>query len=201
MCYKCGGKGHPARLCPSADDCQDVDEVGTEQSSDADNNVCGLDWCDELDASINSVVSQKTRPSAIESCWRSSMLVRLALSPNTPCNEYPLEKTTSSRSGIGFKGTNGTHIEHHKQRCVRVLSNAGSNMNTTWEVADVRKPLISASRLLEVRHKLVLDEKSRTQCKNGDILALEGCGSLFAVRLWIPEVDMKRKACKITEWV
>ena len=24
LCYRCGGKGHPARLCPSADDCQDV---------------------------------------------------------------------------------------------------------------------------------------------------------------------------------
>ena len=30
-------------------------------------------------------------------------------------------------------------------------------MNTTWEVADVRKPLLSASRLLERGHKLVLD--------------------------------------------
>ena len=27
VCYKCGGKAHPARLCPLADDCQDVDEV------------------------------------------------------------------------------------------------------------------------------------------------------------------------------
>ena len=36
---KCGGKGHPARLCPSGDDCQDVDEVGTEPSSDADSDL------------------------------------------------------------------------------------------------------------------------------------------------------------------
>ena len=44
ICYRCGGKGHPARLCPSADDCQDVDEVGTEQPSDADSDLFGLDW-------------------------------------------------------------------------------------------------------------------------------------------------------------
>ena len=37
---------------------------------------------------------------------------------------------------------------------------------TTWEVADVPKPLISASRLLERGHNLVLDEKPKIQCKN-----------------------------------
>ena len=60
-------------------------------------------------------------------------------------------------------------------------------MNTTWEVADVRKPLISASRLLERGQKLVLDEKPRVQCKNGDTIPLERTSSLFAVRLWVPK--------------
>ena len=36
ICCKCRGKSHPARLRPSADDGQDVDEVGTEPSSDAE---------------------------------------------------------------------------------------------------------------------------------------------------------------------
>ena len=53
ICYKCGGKGHPARLCPSADDCQDVDEVGTEPSSDADSDLSGLDWGDDPTTTIN----------------------------------------------------------------------------------------------------------------------------------------------------
>ena len=60
-------------------------------------------------------------------------------------------------------------------------------MNTTWEVADVRMPVISASRLLERGHKLVLDEKPRIQYKNEDTVPLERTGSLFAVRLWIPK--------------
>ena len=33
-------------------------------------------------------------------------------------------------------------------------------------VAGVRKPLISASRLLEIGHKLVLDGKLRIQCRH-----------------------------------
>ena len=56
-----GGKGHPARLCQPTDDCQDVDEVGTEPASDADSNLFGVDWGDILIASINSVTERNDR--------------------------------------------------------------------------------------------------------------------------------------------
>ena len=51
----------------------------------------------------------------------------------------------------------------------------------------MRKALISASRLLERGHKLVLDEQPRIQCKNGETIPLERTGCLFAARLWIPK--------------
>ena len=61
VCYRCGGKGHPARLCPSPDDCQDVDEVGTEAPSDADSDLFGLDWGDDPVVTINSVTKRHDR--------------------------------------------------------------------------------------------------------------------------------------------
>ena len=60
-------------------------------------------------------------------------------------------------------------------------------MKTTWEVADVRKPLISASRQLERGHKLVLDEKPRSSARMETQCRFERTGSLFTVRLWIPK--------------
>ena len=119
----------------------------------------------------------------------------------------PLEATSKSQSGVGFQGANGSHIKHFGQRRFRVKTSAGSNMNTTWEVADVHKPLISASRLLERGHKLVLDEKPRIQCKNGDTLPLQGpvvcspygCGfrRVFTGRAE-HEPHQEKRACKTT---
>ena len=162
--YRCGGKGHPARFCPQADDCQDVDEVGTKPSSGADSDLFCLDWGDDI-ATINSVTERNdTIRGGKELLAFDSSAVDNVL-PKSVCTEYPLEATSNSQSRVGFKGANG-------QRRFRVKTSAGSNMNTTWEGADVRKPLISASRLLERGHKLVLDEKPRIQCKNGDTIPL-----------------------------
>ena len=107
--------------------------------------------------------------------------------PKTPCKEYLLKKTTRSRSGVGFKGVNGSHIVHHGQRPFHVQTSAESIANIAWENADVLMPLISANPLVERRHKLVLHEHPRTPCMSDDVLTLERFSSLFLVRLWIPD--------------
>ena len=105
ICYRCGGKGHPARLCPSGDDCQDVDEVGTEPSSDADSDLFGLDWGDDPIATINSVTERndRTRGGKELLAFVDSGAVDNVL-PKSVFTECHLEATSKSQSGVGFKG-------------------------------------------------------------------------------------------------
>ena len=49
--------------------------------------------------------------------------------PKTPCNENPLVKTTSSRSGIGFKGANGPHSKHHGKLSAREEAHGRGNQD------------------------------------------------------------------------
>ena len=161
----------------------------SEQSRPVMLTVICLVWIgDDTIATINSVTERndKIRGGKEWLAFVDSGAVDNVL-PKSVCTEYPLEATSKSQSGVGFKGANGSHIKHYGQRRFRVKTSAGSNSITTWEVEDVRKSLISASRLLERGHKLVLDEKPRIQCKNGDTIPLERTSSLFAVRLWIPK--------------
>ena len=113
ICYRCGGKGHPSRLCPSADDCQDVDEVGTEPSSDADSDLFGLDWGDDPITTINSVTERNDRTRGGKELLASvdSGAVDNVL-PKSVCTEYPLEATSKSHNRVGFKGANGSHVKH-----------------------------------------------------------------------------------------
>ena len=117
-----------------------MDEVGTEPSSGADSDLFGLDWGDDPTATINSVTERNGGTRGRKELWAfvDSGAVDNVL-PKSVCTEYHLEATSKSQSGVGFRGANG--ITHQA-------------------LADVRKPLISASRLLERGHKLVFGREA-----------------------------------------
>ena len=165
--YRCGGKGHPSRLCPSAEDWQDVDEVGTEPSSDADSDLYNLDWGDDSITTINSVTERndKTRGG-------KELLAFLTMRFQSQCVPSILWRRIPSRRVELVKGANVSHIKHYGQRRFRVKTSARSNIITTWEVADVRNPLTCQPY-----------EKPRRQ--NGDSIPFERTGSLSSVRLWM----------------
>ena len=93
VCCKCGGKGHPARLCPLADGCQDAVEVGTEPSSDTDSDLFGLDWNDDPTMAVNSVTERndRTRGGKELLVFVDSGAVDNVLPTKSVCTEYPLE--------------------------------------------------------------------------------------------------------------
>ena len=92
-------------------------EVGTEPSSDAGSDLFGLDWGDDPTTTINSVTKRndRTRGGKELLAFVDSGAVDNVL-PKSVCTEYPLEATSKSQIGVGFKGANGSHIKHYGQR-------------------------------------------------------------------------------------
>ena len=114
-----------------------VNEVGTEQSSDADSDLIRLELGDELDVSIKSVVSQKDRGQrgreqlAFVDSGAVDTLLRRRYATVSSGEDREIKKR------VLFKGVNGSHMKHHGQRRFRVKTSGGSNIYTTWEVAGV----------------------------------------------------------------
>ena len=132
ICYRCDGKGHPARLCPSADDCQDVDEVGTEPSSDADSDLFGLDWGDDPIATINSVTERDDRTRGGKELRHSWIPVQLTMYfPSQYVPSIHWRRPPSRRAELVSKEQTGHTSKHYGQRRFPVKTSAGSKMNTT----------------------------------------------------------------------
>ena len=108
VCDNCGGKGHPARLCPTPLDhaAQAVHEEGDteEESSMVQVTKTVTSW--EWDVSPQNKASE----SAAQLWWTGEAENVL---PAGVCNYVKLSATRRSDAGIGFRGAGGERIRNH----------------------------------------------------------------------------------------
>ena len=72
VCYNYGGKGHPARLCPTLSDhaAHAVDEEGdTEEESSDEGDVCGVEWECELYGTDDDILGMGCESAASMLWW------------------------------------------------------------------------------------------------------------------------------------
>ena len=63
--------------------------------------------------------------------------------------EIVVEEKERAKSGKGFQGAGGEHIKNHGQQVMSVRTSEGVVRKSTWQVADVRRPLVSASHIMQ----------------------------------------------------
>ena len=64
--------------------------------------------------------------------------------------EKRIRQTERSNNGKGFMGPEGENIKNCGQQIMSVRTSEGFVRNSTWQVADVRRPLVSASHIIQV---------------------------------------------------
>ena len=106
--------------------------------------------------------------------------------PAGVCNHVKLSATRRSDAGIGFRGAGGERIRNHGQRKFKVRMRDGHVAGTTWQVADVKRPLMSVATMVAAGNRVHLDSKDpRIVRHKGDVIPLRKAGNVFVVDLWV----------------
>ena len=69
--------------------------------------------------------------------------------PRSMFPEIAIRQTERSKNGKGFKGPGTESIKNHGQQIMSVRTPEGFVRKSTWQVADVRRPLVSASHIIQ----------------------------------------------------
>ena len=69
--------------------------------------------------------------------------------PRSMFPEIGIRQTERSKNGKGFKGPGGENIKNYGQQVMSVRTREGFVRKSTWHVADVRRPLVSASHIIQ----------------------------------------------------
>ena len=88
------------------------------------------------------------------------------------------QEAERSKNGKGFRGPGGEHIEHCGQQVMSVRTLEGCVRKSTWQGADVRRPLVSASHIIQASNDLFMVKKEayvmNSKKKEKSVLSNEG---------------------------
>ena len=70
--------------------------------------------------------------------------------------EMGIRQRERSKNGKGFKGAGGENIKNYGQQVMSVRTPEGFVRKSTWQVADVRRPLVSASHIIQAGNDLFI---------------------------------------------
>ena len=76
--------------------------------------------------------------------------------PRSLFPEIGIRATERSKNGQGFKRPRGEHTLNYGQQVMSVKAPEGFVRKSTWEVADVRRPLVSASHIIKAGNDLLI---------------------------------------------
>ncbi len=71
---------------------------------------------------------------------------------------FPLKATEASRKGLHFTAANGTVIHNYGQRDVNGYAGDWCSISHAAHIADVKRNLASAMRIMNAGNRIVLDE-------------------------------------------
>ena len=168
------------------------DNARDSEDSDDDDDVCGVEWehtvdSDEEDMAVMGLDQDRIgngkwqhMAAVVDSGAAENVL------PTGVCQHIKLQPTDRSRAGVGFRGAGGERIRNHGQREFKVQMSDGKTGKSTWQVADVKRPLMSVAKMVAAGNQVHLDSKNpRVVRPRGDVIPLRKVGNVFVLDLWV----------------
>ena len=180
-CYDCGGQGPIGVNCPykrtnniGEEDDQtsswesEPEGENAEELASLERNAGGAQWVwKKVTVVVDSGAAENVMPRSMFS-WKG------------------IRQTERSKHGKGFKGPGGENIKNYGQQVMSVKTPEGFVQKSTRQVADVRKPLVSASHTIQAGNDLFIGKDEAyimNRKKEKSLLRKEG--NLYVLDLFV----------------
>ena len=160
-------------------------EGDTDEESSEEGDVCGVEWECGLDGAGDE------DDDILGMGWTRAQLKTVL--PAGFCSHVKLSATRRSE-GIGFRGAGGERIRNHGHRKFKVRMTDGHVAGSTWQVADVKRPLMSVAKMVATGNRVHFDCKDPMSVRpKGDVILLRKARNVFVIDLWVRKDATSRK--------
>ena len=107
--------------------------------------------------------------------------------PRGVAAHVPVQETSRSRSGAGFRAANGSRIEHYGQKEIQGYSDEYQGVNLKAQVAEVKSALGSVSQMIKAGNRVHF-EAGNCYVENittGKITPMVERNGMFEIGIWV----------------
>lgn len=103
-----------------------------------------------------------------------------------PPNVFSVQNLQAARHKGTYYGADGTPIDEYGQLTINAILNGGAEMNTTFDVARITRPLLSVHQITQNSHQVNVGKNgAHIKLSNGRKVALRAEGRLYMLDMWI----------------
>ena len=116
--------------------------------------------------------------------------------PKQVASAVPIQETERSKSGMGFRAANGTHIEHFGQRQIRGYGDQYQGVSLTAQVADVKSALGSVSQMLRAGNRVHFETGGSyvEHIGTGRVTPIIEKNGMFEIGVWVQSTGEAQRA-------
>ena len=102
-------------------------------------------------------------------------------------------ESEGSRTGRRYVAANGSKVPNLGEKAVKMMTDEYLQVKVTWQMADVKKPLLSVHKLIAGGQVVILDKRCpRIISPGGWVTKLRSRNGLFELDLWVKDEDEKK---------
>ena len=123
------------------------------------------------------------------------------VAPVDTANHLEVKETMASKQGVKYVAANGQKISNLGQRRIQGVTDEGTPLGMTWQVAEVKKPLASVGRMCDAGNVAVFtkeggyvvpgeymkDVVGRLERMDKSTLKMRRENGVYNFNLWIPK--------------
>ena len=116
--------------------------------------------------------------------------------PLNMCEHISIQPSPQSERGTEYEVANGETIPNiRERRCVVMTENSELPKIMNFQICDVHKPLLSATKVCDMNYRCVLERNGGylEDRDTGDIIPLHRRGSLYVRNIWVKESGFPRQ--------
>ena len=116
--------------------------------------------------------------------------------PLRMCDHISVKPSPQSERGTEYEVANGETIPNvGERRCVVMTEGSELPKLMNFQVCDVHKPLLSATKVCDMNYRCVLERNGGhlEDQETGDVIPLHRRGSLYVMNIWVKESSFTRQ--------